>query len=277
MNNNNYIGRMHRKFESVLNYYAAKMYKTVAKAENVLALETKEHFRTPPAAADMHAIANGTPWGEEYGNIWLSCEITVPEEADGKLLGAIPDVNAAEILCFKDGKPVGLINSKNRFIGGEHSAMIISKCAKAGEKYTLAFECYAGHTCFGCSPYESYMRDENVIEEKEFKKKFNGINIVVLDQVINDFVFDVATVLQISRLPAENYTAMKAHQCLSDAFPYLIQDVRCATEDEIHESCAKVSECLAPALEKGEGDRSRGYVAVIGHSHMDTAWLWPVS
>ena len=41
MNNNNYIGRTHRKFESVLNFYAAKIFKPVLDIENVLALETK--------------------------------------------------------------------------------------------------------------------------------------------------------------------------------------------------------------------------------------------
>ena len=42
MNNNNYIGRTHHKFESVLNFYAAKIFKPVLDIENVLALETKE-------------------------------------------------------------------------------------------------------------------------------------------------------------------------------------------------------------------------------------------
>ena len=275
MNNNNYIGRTHHKFESVLNFYAAKIFKPVLDIENVLALETKEHFRTPPEKSAMHPIEKGTKWGEEYGNIWLRCEVTVPEECEGHLIGAVPTGRAREILCFKDGEPAGIINSKNRFIGGEHSCMIISGSAKAGEKIDLAFECYAGHTEFGCAPYESYMRDEDTLDS--YNLTFEGVQLVVLDEVINNFVFDVATVLQLSRLPGENYASMKAHQALIDAFPYLIQDIRSASDEEIHASCKKVSECLAPALEKGTGDRSRGYLGVIGHSHMDTAWLWPVS
>ncbi len=275
MNNTNYINRTHGKFESVLNYYAEKIYKPVLDIENVLALETKEHFRVPPKASEMHPIKKGDKWGEEYGNMWLSCEVTVPEECEGKLIGAFPTGRAREILCFKNGVPTGMINSTNRFIGGEHSCMILSASAKAGEKYELSFECYAGHTDFGCAPYDSYMRDENA--KDDYTLTYEGIKLVVLDQVINDFVFDVATVLQLAKLPSDNYASMKAHQALFDAFPYLIQDIRCASDDEIHESCKKVSECLAPALEKGTGDRSRGYLGVIGHSHMDTAWLWPVS
>ena len=217
MNNNNYIGRTHHKFESVLNFYAAKIFKPVLDIENVLALETKEHFRTPPEKSAMHPIEKGTKWGEEYGNIWLRCEVTVPEECEGHLIGAVPTGRAREILCFKNGEPAGIINSKNRFIGGEHSCMIISGSAKAGEKIDLAFECYAGHTEFGRAPYESYMRDEDTLDS--YNLTFEGVQLVVLDEVINNFVFDVATVLQLSRLPGENYASMKAHQALIDASP----------------------------------------------------------
>jgi len=124
-------------------------------------------------------------------------------------------------------------------------------------------------------PYENYDRDETA--PQNFTRLYEGVRIVVLDKVIRDFVFDTATALQLARLPGENFAGMKAHQCLMAAFPYLIQDVRQATEEELRASAAKVSEILAPALAKGTGERSRGKVAVVGHSHMDTAWLWPVS
>ena len=109
MNNNNYIGRTHHKFESVLNFYAAKIFKPVLDIENVLALETKEHFRTPPEKSAMHPIEKGTKWGEEYGNIWLRCEVTVPAECEGHLIGAVPTGRAREILCFKNGEPAGIM------------------------------------------------------------------------------------------------------------------------------------------------------------------------
>ncbi len=206
MNNLTYIGRNHKKFETVLNYYAARMYKTIFQPDEVYALETMEHLRKPPVSG-LEKIEPGKKWGVEYGNMWLCCDITVPNEADGKTLCAIPEANAVEILCFRNGIPAGIINSKNRFLGGEHSAMFISKSAKAGEKISLAFECYAGHTCFGCAPYESYMRDESKTED--FTKVYSGIRIVVLDDVICKFVFDLATVLQLAKLPGENYAAMK--------------------------------------------------------------------
>jgi len=275
MNNNSYINRTLGKFNSVLNLYAARIFKTVAKAEEVYALETEEHLRLPPARDEMTAISEGTKWGHEYSNIWLSYTYTVPAELEGKIIGCIPDAEFVEVLCFKNGKPSGIINSKNQFIGGEHSAMFITTEAVAGETFEIDLECYAGHNCFGTQPYEGYWADES--KTGNYTHTYHGIRIVVMDTVMRDFVFDVATALQLARLPGENFAGMKAYECLMNAFPYLIQDVRSASDEEISESAKKVCELLAPALEKGTGDRSRGKVGVIGHSHMDTAWLWPVS
>ncbi|MBQ4350945.1 MAG: alpha-mannosidase [Clostridia bacterium] len=275
MNNPTYIGRTYRKFESALNLYADRIVKTVGHAEGVLGFETMDHLRLPPAAADMTPVENGKVWGCEYGNLWLRATVTVPECADGQILCAIPDADAVEILCYRNNVPAGIINSKNNFIGGMHPCFFVSYDAKAGETYDLAFECYAGHTCFGTQPYEQYGRDES--KSDTFTHTYRGIRIAVMDPLMRDFVFDLATVLQMAKLPGENFVAMKAHECLMNAFPYLIGDPLSADEDEIRESIEAIRRCLAPALEKTGGEASRGKIGVIGHSHMDTAWLWPVS
>ncbi len=275
MNNPSYIGRTYRKFENVLELYARHILKPVGQADAVLGYECDEHLRLPPDKSLMKPVEPGYAWGHEWGNLWLTTTLTVPECAAGQVLCAIPDANAVEILCFKNGKPAGIINSKNNFIGGQHPAFFVSFDAKAGETIELSFECYAGHTCFGTQPYEQYGRDETVPDK--FDHVYNGIRFCVMDQLVKDCVFDLSTVLQIAKLPGENFTAMRAHECLMNAFPYLIGDIGSADEEEIRESCAKMRECLAPALEKKQGEASRGKIGVLGHSHMDTAWLWPVS
>ena len=274
MKNESYINRTYGKFDRTLSRYVPLMFRHVADITDVTAMQTDEHLRLPPDAATMSPITPGQRWGHEWGNIWLHASITVPQTADGEILCVIPDVEAVEILCFKNGKPAGIINSKNRFLGGEHSAMFISDCARAGETVTLDFECYAGHHCPGCAPFENYDTDE--ANPDSYVHTYRGIKLVVMDKDMRDFVFDLATVLQMARLPADNFAAMQAHQALMNAFPYLIQDTRQASEDELRESAAAMREIFAPVLKKNGGEASRGYVGVIGHSHMDTAWLWTV-
>ena len=145
MNNDRYIERTHKKIEAVLELYAAHIFRTVDTAKKVYAYHTTEHLRKPPMVEEMTEIAPNTNWGEEWGNMWLRTSYTVPAELEGEQLCVIPDANAVEILCFKNGKPAGIINSKNQFIGGTHSAMFVEASAKAGSTIDLAFDCYAGH------------------------------------------------------------------------------------------------------------------------------------
>ena len=184
MNNPTYIGRTYRKFESVLELYAAHILKPVGQADAVLGYETDEHLRLPPDRSLMKPVEPGTAWGHEWGNLWLTTTYVVPECADGEILCAIPDANAVEILCFKNGKPAGIINSKNHFIGGEHPAFFVSFDAKAGETFELSFECYAGHTCFGTQPYDQYGRDESVSDK--FDHVYSGIHFCVMDKLVKD-------------------------------------------------------------------------------------------
>ncbi|MBQ8578168.1 MAG: alpha-mannosidase [Clostridia bacterium] len=275
MNQQAYINRTYRKFDSILELYAKKIFRVIGDAEAVTAYATDDHLRLPPEKSLFAPITAGTRWGHEWGNLWLNTSVTVPELADGETLCVICDAEAVEIMCFKNGKPAGIINSKNNFLGGMHSAMFLSSPAKAGETFDVSFECYAGHTCLGCDPYSNYERDESVHDK--CAHTYHGIRIAVMDTLYRDFCFDLSTVLQIARLPGENFVAMRAHECLMNAFPYLIGDVLSANEEELRASCETIIACLAPALEKHEGgDRSRGKIGVIGHSHMDTAWLWPV-
>lgn len=275
MNQQRYIDRTLRKFDNILELYAKKIFRVIGSADDVCAYATDEHLRVPPERALTSPIAPETRWGHEWGNLWLQTSYTIPNEAEGKTVCVFCDAEAVEILCFRNSKPAGIINSKNNFLGAMHSAMFLASGAKAGETYDIAFECYAGHTCLGCSPYDNYERDESVCDSCEHT--YHGIRFAVMDELYRDFCFDLSTALQIARLPGDNFTAMRAHECLMAAFPYLIGDIQSAGEEELRESCEKIRELLAPCLGKHEGgDRSRGKIGVIGHSHMDTAWLWPV-
>ena len=95
MNNPTYIERTYSKFERVLNLYAARIMKTVGQAGLVFSFTPDEHLRLPPDRSAMAEIVPGTAWGSEYGNIWLSADVSVPEEADGKIFCAIPKIAAS--------------------------------------------------------------------------------------------------------------------------------------------------------------------------------------
>ena len=272
-----YVQRFLGKIEQTLELYGRHIFTPVLKAENVLALETQEHLRRPPAPESMRPIQDGANWGREYSNIWLCARVRVPEAAEGRTLCAVPEADAVEILCFKNGSPRGIINSKHRFIGGNHSVMFVDYGAKAGEEIDLAFECYAGHTVLGTQPREGIDLDEEHPDQAKFTHIYNGLKLYVMNEAVKDAVFDLSCALQMAKLNEDNYASQHAYECLKDAFPHVIQEFVGASEDEITASCQKISEALKPLFNSSKGDLSRGEVYAIGHSHMDTAWLWPVS
>ncbi|MCQ2446864.1 MAG: hypothetical protein MJ141_08285, partial [Clostridia bacterium] len=160
MNNEVLTKKTLRKMNMALEEYIPYLFRKIPGLSGVLSYRTKEHLRQPPERADMTPIVPGEHWGGEYENIWLSADVTVPEEADGKELYLFPDAEAVEYLLFVDGVPFGLVNSENGFLGGQHIAALVTGKAKAGETFKVDYECYSGHFCIGAQPYEAYGQDE---------------------------------------------------------------------------------------------------------------------
>ncbi|MBQ7599637.1 MAG: alpha-mannosidase [Clostridia bacterium] len=275
MNFASYIDMFYRKIGKAVDLTEPLMFEDVLVPDPVYSLETMEHFRQPPAVSEMKPIESGSKWGREYSTLWLRCGFTVPSDCAGETLCATVGTDAWEMLCFRNGQPAGLINSQGEFLGGMHSAMFITKNAAAGEMFDLAFELYCGHVKLGCDPHERYYNNEPEAAG-EFTKNYTGIKIVKVDRRIYRAIVDLKIALELARLEKTDFIQSKAHTLLEKAYPYLVQDVLDHTREEIAEGCAKVSEVLAPLFEKTGGDESRGYVGLLGHSHMDTAWLWPV-
>ena len=274
MNNRAYNKHTYDKIAAVVKYYGNYIFEKIADITELSAYMTKEHLRTPTAAELYSPIENGASWGGEWNNMWLHAEVTVPESAAGKTLCIRPVTGAAETLVFKNGIPSGIINGGDYFIGGMHCFTFLSACAVPGERFSIDFECYAGHDRLGVNIYDNY---GNSATGNAFENKLSGVYLGIINEVFKKCVFDLQTVLQFAALEDVNFLRMKAHDALISAFPYVILDPINATYDEMLRSAEKIIEALAPALEKGQPDLSRGRVGVIGHSHLDTAWTWPVS
>jgi len=257
--------------------YERYMFKKVGELKNTAKLETAEHLRSVPESG-LAAFEGSFRWGGEWKNLWVVGDVTVPEEAAGKKLYAVARTGAVEILFFVNGKPTGIFNSKNDFLGGNHSAQLICENAVPGTTYKLAFECYAGHHCAGTQPFERYGRDGHERSDEEFMRTYEGIDICVMDETVKDFLFDLKAVMQLAEvLPDNNFMRGKARNALERVFTVLVQYPAHVPEEVWREGVIKAREILAEVLSVHGSDGQRGRVGVIGHSHMDTAWLWPVA
>lgn len=264
-----YAQRTLAKLRSANELYAKWMLRKVAHIDGAEALQTQEHLRTPPEDG-WEPINAGATWGGEWNNMWLRLNVKIPQEAAGKSVYLRPDTGAVETLCFLRDVPCGIINSKNHFLGGEHSALFLTQAAQAGEEFPVAFECYAGHHCPGTQPYENYGCDEPA--EGAFSHVFRGVDVLVLDEAVHAMCFDLMTVLEAADLPADNFLRRRARAALDKVFVDLIQDPANHSAEEIHASAQACRADMADVLAAREGeDGTRGFVGIFGHSHMDSA------
>lgn len=267
---------LREKIKLVSGIYEKFMFKKVGELKNTVKLETAEHLRTVPETG-LTAFNGSFGWGGEWNNVWVVGDAVVPEEAVGKKFYAVAHTGAVEVLFFVDGKPAGLFNSRDNFIGAVHSAELICADAVPGASYKLAFECYAGQHCAGTQPYDNYGKNETR-NPNEFNRHYDGIDLCYMDELVKDCIFDVRTVMQLAEsLPDTNFMRAKARNALERVFAVMVQYPAAVTEAEWREGLVKAREALAPVLAERGTDGQRGKVGVIGHSHMDTAWLWPVN
>ena len=264
--------RAFSKLENALGIYEKLIYTEVGALENTESLYTDEHLRSVPET-QMKPINIGDKWGEEWGTLWVKGSFDVPESLGGKPLYALSYCGGAEQLFFINGVPKGIYNSKNReYIGGMHSAQYIGSF-NAGERFELAFECYAGHFDPDCDPYSNYYAPDR---DQSFSHTFGGVKICTRNDDIFTLIFDIKELLAAAyKFDKDSFTAAKARTALLDIKAVLPLSPKYTEPEELSEGVKKALE-ISREFFSGKNSRLFGKVGVIGHSHMDTAWLWPV-
>lgn len=264
------IGRLTEKLNRFAEHIEPHIFIKIGEWENASYFHagTTQYHSVPDV--QFAPCPKGTKWSGESSYCWFRGDYTVPAEYEGKALFIKPHMTGYEAMLFVDGKPFGTFATKIVFTGhGNHYCDMIRANAKAGEKIDLALEWYAGHRYYGCGPGEK-------LQIKSYDYSYEGADICIKDYEVQDFYFDLVTALQLAEvLPEDSFRKGELYNALYEIFPMLTTDVDFAPFDEIKAGIAKASPVLKAVLAKKNGD-SCGEAAIIGHSHMDTAWLWHV-
>ncbi len=257
-----------QRFEKILNPYLFTKIQSVP----VFAFVSQKQLHSVPSDECFVPIQNGWKWGEEGAYCWIKAEYTVPKELEGKDIFVMPRMGGSEALLWVDGVPFGTFNTKYVYTShGNHYCGLIRKCAKAGEKIQIAVEYYAGHACYGTNPFSKDMPQIN-----NYDFSFQSLDICVKNQCINDFYFDLKTVTQLAeQLPESSFMKANAYNALAEAHKLLYYSPEDVSEEEFFSAIKAAHPSLKSVLNYKNGDASPE-VGLIGHSHMDTAWLWHV-
>ncbi|MBQ8764138.1 MAG: alpha-mannosidase [Clostridia bacterium] len=255
-----------KRFEKTLN---PMLFKQVIKIDKVLAFETQERFYEIPDESLFSPVESGWIWGSEESFCWFKAEFTVPEELEGENLFVMPHTEGYESLLWVNGKPFGTFATKIVFTGhGNHYCDLVKMNVKAGEKIEIAIEAYAGHSHYGTQPFQT----DRLI--KEYKYHFDGLDICVKDPLINDFYFDLKVINElIETLPDTSFRKGDLINALYEVHKRIYYAFDDIDEETFRDALKSASPFLKEALAVKNGPEA-AKVGIIGHSHLDTAWLW---
>ncbi len=231
---------------------------------------TKDRLHKIPDDSLFAPVEPGWTWYGKDAYCWYKGDYKVPEELAGQDLFVKPHMEGYEALLFVNGKAMGTFATKIVYTShGNHYCDMIAKDAKAGENLNLAIEYYGGHDYPGCHPDS----DDCI---KDYNFHYNGADICTKNYEIQEYYFDLLTVYQLaSALPADSFMRGVAVNALYEVH----KDVLYFLEDTDRETFMSGLRKSSPALKKVlamKSEDSAPFAGLIGHSHMDTAWLWHV-
>ncbi|MBQ8016286.1 MAG: alpha-mannosidase, partial [Clostridia bacterium] len=258
------LGKL-KRFETILD---PMLFNKVAKINSANLYETTDRLYEIPCDSLCAPIESGSTWGSEEAFGWFKTEFVVPAELDGKDIFIMPHTEGYETLLWVNGKPFGTFATKIVFTGhGNHYCDLLMKNAKAGEKIEIALEVYTGHSYKGCDPL-----DEAAL--KSYTYHFDGIDICLKDEFIQDFYFDLKVINELCEtLPATSFRRGDLINALYEVHKRVYYSYEDTDEETFREAMKAAHPFLKEVLAVKNGPEAP-YAGIIGHSHMDTAWLW---
>ena len=246
--------RMIAKVAGLTDYYGGFEVIKKTPIADVLFSQKRDGETAPPP----RAIRNGETWGGDF--VYATFTFTLKKAAVLEI-----DNGAPENTVFCDGAPVGLtdytagVRTPNerlhRYIG-----------VPAGK---ITVEGYAGHTYYGTMPRDG--KQTFFFTGYMPTRTYGGIYAVTFDEPLRTFDFLLGQLNACYRAQADAFY----HAGLTDVYHALFDVMplsRRPTEDEV----ARGTQILK-AFFDGQQGGEKPYVGAIGHSHLDTAWLWPVA
>lgn len=261
MLNNPQLQRMLDKVKRLEHTYAAYLFPPI-ETEECTIFETKDELFSVPQG-EYRPIREGEQWGQLRSFGWFHTEVNPAKEFVGKALYLRPQLGGAEGMLYQNGEPFGIFTLSN----GNHEVSCLTT-SWDGEPITVDIEMYAGHHCPGVVPLVTE-------PAPPVPYTYHAVQLCLRDEEVKDFIFDLKVLRELCEaLPETDYRKAELTNCLTEVFKVVVQSPEDSEESIWRPTLAAAREIMKPCLEE-KNPASAPVAGMIGHSHMDTAWLWP--
>lgn len=251
-----------QQIEKRISWLPSWFYEPIQEIELEIA-ETMEHRRGPDLTElDFTPITPGSRWGIEWGSAWFKGTYTVSEKSNNaKILIQID--TGGESIVFIDNKSVAAIDR-------EHKEIPLSQSELEEGTHEVVIESYAGHYIPSVDP-----KPVELIKGGWEQPVYKHCRLVKRNEDAWHLYFDMSTLFQTAReLPEDSLRRAQIFRSLSKAVNMIIWDTSDA--EKRNAEFRKAREFLAPLLSLPNGPTTPT-LNVMGHAHIDIAWLWPLA
>ncbi|UKS29482.1 glycosyl hydrolase-related protein [Paenibacillus sp. HWE-109] len=231
--------------------------------------KTKERFHRIPESHLFIKAEAGEMWGGEENYCWFKGKYEVKQDLNNQTLFLKPHVGGHESLLWVNGSPFGTFTFTASPSHGNHYCDLLKSNVQSGEIIEIALESYAGHFSIASQPLAP-------TPHSDFMHRYESLDICVKNEKIADFYFDLKTFNQMASVLDKNSfvraNIIKTLTQIHEILYYSPDNIEKETFDEAVERASKVIKTLY----EYKNTSLAPIAAVIGHSHMDTAWRWTI-
>jgi alpha-mannosidase len=261
------IPKIEHRISQYLHFLKGERYREIEKL-SFEAMATEKSIRRPADLPPRPWDKISCPW--EYGRpwycYWFRAQLVFP--AGNKYPLYLRITPNADSLLFLDGSPWGAFNPAHKKVKVPFGLM-------DGKVHSLCLEAYSGHPYPGAHPFEG---DRIILTLQRqipaYPNIFEGGALVERVEPVYGLYYDAACLFDLAKiLPANSLRKARILKGLYDALMKIRFDSRGQVLEG--EAVAASGEIL-PLLEARNGP-TVPEIHLIGHAHIDHAWLWHIA
>lgn len=250
------IDRMILKMQRLQAMYESRLVSHVIYPEVIL---EKGGVRTP--------AIDGMQWGEDFALATFS--FTVDGLVEGERYYLTADTGASEHLVCVNGKKVGLLDYIAPSDAFEPPSRTHRYLHLDGLKNgdTVSLEAYFSHTMPGLHPYDkqSTFSFSNHMPNRPYR----SVGLVSMNEPLRSLNEKMILLGHLYQSEKDGFAKAHIERAYLELFKILPLEEVIPSDGQIASAEAVIDTLF------GE-ERKRPYVGIVGHSHLDTAWLWTV-
>ena len=223
-------------------------------------------------------LREGTVWGKAWQYAWMFAQFTLPPQARGKRI--VMSLNpGGESTLFLNGQPFGTRRAES--VTHPHHYIVdqtITHDAQGGEVFSLAMEVYGGtpvpEDVTGRRATGPVFPEEGVRMAPELTPTVGRNTFGWWNEDAYQLWLDLDMLADIyDTQPADSYLREKIGYTLGELLDTL--DMEQCVEQRI-EAYRQARALIAPLMQAKNGTFAPA-MSVVGNSHLDVAWLWPLA